>query len=138
MPTREPAPVIISNDRQEIRIYTTEKEVVIFSPEEASKILNAAGRHLATPFIAIGCFEGLRSEEIKRLDWKNVNFERGFIEVRADICKTKARRLVPISDNLRAWLKPFAMPSGAAARRRVEAAARERPRHSQLVRSPLA
>jgi len=89
------------------------KEVVIYSPEEARKILNAAGKHLATPFIAIGCFAGLRSAEIKRLDWKNVNFERGFIEVRADICKTKARRLVPISDNLRGWLKPFAMPSGA-------------------------
>ena len=88
------------------------KEVTIYSSDEAQRILNAAGRHLATPFIAIGCFAGLRSEEIKRLDWRNVNFERGFIEVRAATCKTKARRLVPISDNLRAWLKPFAMPSG--------------------------
>lgn len=88
------------------------KDVTIYSPDEAQRILNAAGKHLATPFLAIGCFAGLRSAEITRLDWRNVNFERGFIEVRADTCKTKARRLVPISDNLRAWLKPFAMPSG--------------------------
>ena len=75
-------------------------------------MLHASGRRLTTPFLAIGGFAGLRSAEIERLDWKNVNFERGFIEVRADTCKTRARRLVPISENLRAWLKPFAMPSG--------------------------
>ena len=72
----------------------------------------ASGRHLATPFLAIGAFAGLRSAEIERLDWKNVNLKRGFIEVRAETCKTRARRLVPISDNLRAWLKPFAVPAG--------------------------
>ncbi len=84
-------------------------EVSIFTPDEMTRILAASNRHLATPFLALGAFAGLRSAEITRLDWKNVNFERGFIEVRADIAKTRARRLVPISDNLRAWLKPFAL-----------------------------
>ena len=88
------------------------QSVSIFTPQEMERLLNASGRHLATPYIAIGAFAGLRSAEIKRLDWKNVNFERGFIEVSAEICKTRSRRLVPISDNLRAWLKPFAMPEG--------------------------
>ena len=88
------------------------KAVEIFSPQEMTQLLHAAGRHLATPFIAIGAFAGLRSAEIERLDWRNVKFERGFIEVRAETCKTRARRLVPISDNLRAWLKPFALPAG--------------------------
>ena len=76
------------------------------------RLLKTSGGHLATPFLAIAAFAGLRSSEISRLDWKNVNFERGFIEVRAETCKTRARRLVPISDNLTAWLKPFALPSG--------------------------
>ena len=76
------------------------------------RLLNVSGRHLITPYLSIGGFAGLRSAEITRLDWKNVNFDRGFIEVRADTCKTRARRLVPISDNLRAWLKPFALQSG--------------------------
>jgi integrase len=88
------------------------KEVTIFTPEEMERVLLTMGKHLATPFVAIGAFAGLRTAEITRLDWKNVNFERGFIEVRADTCKTRARRLVPISDNLRAWLQPFAVPSG--------------------------
>jgi integrase len=87
-------------------------DVTIYTPEEMERLLNAAGKHLATPFVAIGGFAGLRSAEIQRLDWKNIHLDRGFIEVRADICKTRSRRLVPISDNLRAWLQPFAMPSG--------------------------
>ena len=87
-------------------------DVAIFTPDEMGRLLKTSGGHLATPFLAIGAFAGLRSAEIERLDWKNVNFERGYIEVRAETCKTRARRLVPISDNLRAWLKPFAMPSG--------------------------
>ncbi len=87
-------------------------EVGIFTPEEMERLLKSSGRNLVTPFLAIGAFAGLRSAEIARLDWKSINFERGFIEVRAETCKTRARRLVPISDNLRAWLKPFALPSG--------------------------
>ena len=87
-------------------------DVTIFTPEEMERLLHTSRGHLATPFLAIGAFAGLRSAEIARLDWKNVYFDRGFIEVRADTCKTKARRLVPISDNLRAWLKPFAVPAG--------------------------
>ena len=88
-------------------------EVGILTPEQMKRLLGVAGGHLITPFLVIGGFAGLRTAEIKRLDWKNVNLERGFIEVRADICKTKARRLVPISANLRAWLEPFAQPCGA-------------------------
>lgn len=87
-------------------------DVTIYTPAEMERLLNAAGKHLATPFVAIGGFAGLRSAEIQRLDWRNIHLDRGFIEVRADICKTRSRRLVPISENLRAWLQPFAMPSG--------------------------
>ncbi len=87
-------------------------DVTTYTPEELERLLKAAGKHLATPFIAIAAFAGLRSAEITRLDWRNVHLDRGFIEVRADICKTRARRLAPVGENLRAWLEPFAMPSG--------------------------
>jgi integrase len=88
------------------------QDVTIFTPEEMERLLRKARRHPVTPFIAIGAFAGLRSAEIQRLDWKNVRLDRGFIEVRAETCKTRARRLVPISDNLRAWLEPYAQPAG--------------------------
>jgi integrase len=57
-------------------------------------------------------FAGLRSAEIDRLDWSKVNFESGYITVDASIAKTNSRRLVPITDNLRAWLAPLAKKRG--------------------------
>jgi hypothetical protein len=41
--------------------------------------------------------------------------KRRFIEVAAKKTKTAQRRLVKISDNLHAWLAPFAQESGAVA-----------------------
>jgi integrase len=64
------------------------------------------------PFFAIWGFAGLRSEEIRRLDWRDNNLERRFIVVEAEKAKTKRRRLVPISDNLAAWLQPIAQAEG--------------------------
>jgi integrase len=59
------------------------------------------------PTIAIGLFAGLRVSEIERLDWRNIDLERGFIEVAATKTKTAKRRLVRISENLSAWLAPY-------------------------------
>jgi integrase len=97
----------------EVTVYYEPPTIVtIFTPEEMERLLITSGGRLTTPFLAIGAFAGLRTSEIERLDWKSVNFERGYIEVRAETCKTRARRLVPISENLKAWLRPFAMSSG--------------------------
>jgi integrase len=78
----------------------------IFEPEEIEKLLNAAPA-MVIPYLAIGAFAGLRSAELARLDWKAVNLERRIIELRADQAKTASRRIVPISDNLAAWLEPL-------------------------------
>ena len=45
--------------------------------------------------------------ELARLDWSAVNLERRIIEVRAGQAKTASRRVIPITDNLRAWLAPL-------------------------------
>jgi len=79
-------------------------ETEIFTPEEFEKLLLAASRDLI-PLIAIGGFTGLRAAEILRLDWSAVNMERRIIELRAGQAKTASRRIVPISDNLAAWLE---------------------------------
>ncbi len=62
--------------------------------------------------MAITAFAGVRAEEIKRLDWTNVKLEKGHIEVPARVSKTKMRRLVPVTDNLRAWLSGQRQPQG--------------------------
>jgi integrase len=61
---------------------------------------------------AIGCFAGLRVAEIGKLDWRDVDLQHGLITVGASISKTRSRRLVPILDNLKAWLQLIAKPAG--------------------------
>ena len=81
-------------------------DISVFTPTEMRKILHAAPPHLI-PIIAVGAFSGIRMAELNRLDWSAFNLDRGFIELRADQAKTASRRLVPISDNLRAWIEPL-------------------------------
>jgi integrase len=64
------------------------------------------------PFLAIGAFAGLRTAELHRLDWSEIDLDRGFITVAASKAKTRRRRLVPISKNLKLWLKPLRKKSG--------------------------
>jgi integrase len=87
------------------------RTIEIYTPGEVAKLLAAASPDFL-PFLAIGAFAGLRAAEIQRLDWRNVDLAAGFITVGADIAKTASRRIVPISDNLRAWLAPHAKQSG--------------------------
>jgi len=90
-------------------------EVAIYTPGEVQTMLTylqKEARHVL-PFVAIGAFAGLRTAEIMRLDWKEIDLERGHIVVAAAKAKTAARRLVPISENLRAWLAPYTEQKGA-------------------------
>lgn len=63
-------------------------------------------------FLALGGFSGLRSSELLRLEWGDINFLRGHIEVAKSKAKTATRRLVPIQSNLMQWLSPHRGSSG--------------------------
>ena len=88
--------------------------VTLYTSEEMRALLDKANAALL-PYLAIGAFAGLRSAEIMRLDWKHIRFDRGFIECEASMTKTRRRSLVPLSDNLRAWLEPLAQHDGRVA-----------------------
>lgn len=77
--------------------------VAIFTPSELAAILLHAQPGIAT-CIALGAFAGLRSAEILRLEWRDIERHAGFIEVAAHKAKTATRRIVPVSDNLAKWL----------------------------------
>jgi integrase len=77
--------------------------VEIFTPTQLAALLKHASPEFA-PCLALGAFAGLRSEEILRLDWSDVERRPGFIEVAAHKAKTAARRIVPLADNLARWL----------------------------------
>jgi integrase len=81
-------------------------DATVFTPDQLTAILHAAPQHLI-PTLAIGAFSGIRMAELARLDWSAVNLDRKIIEVRAGQAKTASRRVIPISDNLAAWLAPL-------------------------------
>jgi integrase len=85
--------------------------IQIFTPAEMKKLLHAAGPDLVV-FLAIGAFAGLRHQEIKRLQWPEVRLDKNVIDIKAENSKTASRRLVPISRNLKRWLKPYRKPEG--------------------------
>jgi integrase len=86
-------------------------DIEIFTAEEVTRIL-AAVRDDARPALAIGAFAGIRTAEVCRLDWTEVNLEKGLIEVKKGKAKTRSRRLVPITSNLALFLKDVAQPAG--------------------------
>jgi len=78
--------------------------IEIFTPMELRAILEKSKNRVAT-CIAIQAFAGVRTAELFRLTWDDLKRRGGHIEVAAAKAKTQARRLVPISTNLAAWLK---------------------------------
>ncbi len=94
-----------------IRYKEPTMPVSIFKPEELESLLNRVPSAVV-PFLALGAFAGLRAAELQRLDWKEIDLERGFVTVDASKAKTRRRRLVPISDNLKLWLLPHKQDSG--------------------------
>ena len=98
---------------------TAKAKVVRGTPEiltcaQAVALLNACEAD-TLPYIAISLFAGLRAAEMERLDWAEVDLDGGNIEVKSAKSKTGSRRLIPISDNLAAWIGPLARRNGPVA-----------------------
>ena len=51
--------------------------------------------------------------EIERLKWSDIHLAKKFIVVGASKSKTASRRVVPIHENLAAWLAPYAGRQGS-------------------------
>ncbi|MDR3404145.1 MAG: site-specific integrase [Chthoniobacter sp.] len=81
-------------------------EIEILSVEQTEQLLESATGETLLYWV-IGAFAGLRVAEIKRLSWEEVDFERGFIEVKVAKAKTGSRRHVHIQPNLAEWLAPY-------------------------------
>jgi integrase len=87
----------------------------IVTVSQAGALLTAAEHHEGgelLPYVAIGLFAGLRASELGALDWSEVSLSERTIEVCAHKAKTRARRIVTMSENLAAWLAPYAQPAG--------------------------
>src|SRR4029077_9327170 len=87
----------------------------ILTIEQAAALLVNAAPEIV-PYIAIGLFGGLRRAEIERLDWREIDFDSGHIEVTAEKSKSKlANRFITMQPNLREWLLPVRKLRGSVA-----------------------
>jgi integrase len=86
-------------------------KIGILKPQELAALFKKADAEAAL-YLALGAFSGIRTAELIRLDFKDINLERGFIEVGKEKAKTATRRLVPIQPNLMQWLAPYKRQKG--------------------------
>ncbi len=89
-------------------------EITIWKPSEFAEMLGAT-RPEIIPTLVLGGFAGIRTEEINRLDWKDLDLDNKIVKVTASNAKTRSRRIVPLCDAAVAWLKPYAAREGKVA-----------------------
>jgi integrase len=98
---------ILGNPLKDVpKAKVTEKPPGILTPEQTEGLLELALEEIL-PVFALGCFAGLRSAEIERLEWRHIRWGERLIEVPALSSKTAARRLVTMQPNLALWLEPY-------------------------------
>jgi integrase len=85
--------------------------ITIYKPAELARLLSAASDDFL-PCIALGAFAGLRSAEIERLEWNDIDLTGRHIVIGANAAKTASRRVVPVCDALADWLGDYAKRTG--------------------------
>jgi integrase len=88
----------------EKREIHTAASIAIYTPQELRSILANIDERLL-PFVCLGAFAGIRSAEIARMTWEQVDLRKGYILLDKGFTKTKRRRIIPICDALRGWIE---------------------------------
>jgi len=83
------------------------EEIAFWSPRDAAVILAAISPE-ALPALVLGLFAGLRSAEVCRITWRDVDLGAGHVVISGTEAKTGSRRLAPIPANAIQWLLPIA------------------------------
>lgn len=76
-----------------------------FSKDESMPVSYRLDCSRCLPAVALMIFAGIRPKEIERLQWSDIHFDHESIRIDGAASKTRSSRIVPMSDNLRAWLE---------------------------------
>ena len=93
----------------------------IFSPAQVSDLMTTATSRKPemVPYLSLGIFAGVRPEELMRLDWEDIT-NHG-VSINGHKAKTRQRRLITVSENLKGWLSLGGDLPPSSRRRRLEA-----------------
>lgn len=84
----------------------------ILTPAEVASLLTSAS-DAVLPALAILFFAGVRPDgEILRLEWSKIDLEEKIIRMSKTITKNRRPRTIRMTDNLVAWLTPYAKKEG--------------------------
>ena len=87
---------------------TNSKAARIPSIVQARALLGAADEPHLVAYVALCLFGGFRDSEARRLQWENLLWDKGEIELKAAPGRKEGTgRFVPLEGNLRAWLLPL-------------------------------
>lgn len=86
-------------------------DIEIYSTDEMTQLLENASPGIL-PYVILSGFCGLRPAEIRRLDWRDINFKENYVQVSSGKSKTRIQRYAPLSANAKAWLKPISKAEG--------------------------
>ena len=98
---------LTDGDRRELYGNDEAGEPEILTPKEAERLLTAAFEHQDLDLlgaVTLGLFCGLRTEELKKLEWKDVRIDEGFVTVGKTIAKKRRIRNVTLTSEAIAWL----------------------------------
>ena len=104
-----------SSDRRELYGQLQDVQPEILTIEETRRLISAAynfpqlGLDAA---VTLGLFCGLRTEEIRKLEWNAVDLDRGFVTIGASIAKKRRLRNTTIPKNAIAFLRTIKDRSG--------------------------
>jgi integrase len=106
---------VLTNPVQATERPNCERSTIeIYRAAELTRLIAGAKKERRDylPCLLIGAFAGLRSSEIQRLQWEDVNLARAHIVASAKKRGTPSRRIVPIQPNLAQWLAPYTGRTG--------------------------
>ena len=98
-----------SNPAIKVQIKVRRKDPDIYEPEEVVKILDVAEKlhPEIIPYFVLAFFAGIRPDEITRMDWKDIKWNRNAIQISSSASKTNSSRTFPIKSNLLSWLNAY-------------------------------
>lgn len=84
-----------------------EKEIIPLSNAQTESLLKNAKKRNCLPAVGLLLFAGIRPREVRRLKWKDIDLEEGFITVRSQCSKTGGVRHVEIMPALKRILARY-------------------------------